>query len=199
MIDSEDAATLVIDFLETLKLQRPFLIGHSLGGWIAAEAAVFRPDHCAGLAFIAPLGIALDWTQSPNIFYYDPLALPGLFFADSTLAAARRYAPPPNEWDERFLHNREASMRLAFQPYLHSRRLKERLRFVKVPTLIVWGEQDKILNVEHAREWQTRLSHAEVALIPTAGHFPHVEQPEVCLPTLLEFLHTLSAKEAAAR
>jgi len=144
-------------------------------------------------------GIALDWTQAPNIFYYDPMALPRLFFADPTLVAARRYAPPPNEWDERFLHNREASMRLAFQPYLHSRRLKERLRFVKVPTLIVWGEQDKILSVEHAREWQMRLPHADVALIPRAGHFPHVEQPEVCLPTLLEFLRTLSVKEAAAR
>ena len=199
MVDSEDAATLVIDFLETLKLDRPFVIGHSLGGWIAAEAAVFRPDHFAGLVLIAPLGIALDWTQAPNIFYYDPMKLPGLFFANPTLAAACRYTPPPNEWDERFLHNREASMRLAFQPYLHSRRLKERLRFVKVPTLVVWGEQDKILTVEHAREWQMGLPHAEVALIPTAGHFPHVERPEVCLPTLLEFLRTLSAKETAAR
>ena len=199
MIDSEDAATLVIDFLETLKLERPLIIGHSLGGWIAAEAAVFRPNHFAGLALIAPLGIALDWTQAPNIFYYDPMALPGLFFADPTLVAARRYAPPPNEWDERFLHNREASMRLAFQPYLHSRRLKERLRFVTVPTLVVWGEQDKILSVEHAKEWQMRLPHTDVALIPRAGHFPHVEQPEVCLPALLEFLRTLSVKEAAAR
>jgi pimeloyl-ACP methyl ester carboxylesterase len=199
MVDSEDVATLVIDFLETLKLERPLLIGHSLGGWIAAEAAVFRPDHFAGLALIAPLGIALDWTQAPNVFYYDPMALPGLFFADSACEAARRYVPPPSEWDERLLRNREASMRLAFQPYLHSRRLKERLRFVEAPTLVVWGEQDKILGVEHTREWRMRLPRAEVALIPGAGHFPHVEQPEACLPTLMEFLHTLSVKEVAAQ
>jgi pimeloyl-ACP methyl ester carboxylesterase len=59
MVDVEDVATLVIDFLDTLKLERPLLIGHSLGGWIAAEVAVFRPDSLAGLALIAPLGVAL--------------------------------------------------------------------------------------------------------------------------------------------
>jgi pimeloyl-ACP methyl ester carboxylesterase len=48
MVDCEDVAPLVIDFLETLKLERPLVIGHSLGGWIAAEAAVFRPGHLAG-------------------------------------------------------------------------------------------------------------------------------------------------------
>lgn len=199
MVDAEDAAMLVIDFLDTLKLERPLVIGHSLGGWIAAEVAVFRPLHLAGLALIAPLGIALDWTQAPNVFYYDPAALAGLFFADPALEAARRYVPPPSEWDERFLHNREASMRLAFQPYLHSRRLKERLRFVAAPALIIWGDQDKILGAEHAREWQARLPHARIALIGAAGHFPHVERPEACLPTLIEFLDTLSAKEVAAR
>jgi pimeloyl-ACP methyl ester carboxylesterase len=199
MVDTEDAATLVIDFVDTLNLQRPVLIGHSLGGWIAAEVAVFRPVHLAGLVLVDPLGIALDWTQAPNVFYYDPLALPELFFADPALAAARRYLPPPQAWDERFLHNREASMRLAFQPYLHSRRLKERLRFIDVPTLIVWGEQDKILSAEHAREWQRRLPQAEVALIPGAGHFPHVEQPEACLPRVMEFLRTLSPTEGAPR
>jgi pimeloyl-ACP methyl ester carboxylesterase len=199
LVDCEDAATLLIDFLEALKLERPILMGHSLGGWIAAEAAIFRPLHLTGLVLVAPLGIALDWTQAPNIFYYDPMALPRLFFADPALAAARRYVPPPSAWDERLLHNREASMRLAFQPYLHSRRLKERLRFIEAPTLIVWGEQDKILGAEHAREWQARLPRAQAALISAAGHFPHVERPEACLPTLIEFLDTLSAKEVPVR
>lgn len=199
MVDLEDAATLVIDFLDTLKLERPIFIGHSLGGWLAAEVAIFRPRRLAGLALIDPLGIALDWTQAPNVFYHDPAALPGLFFANPTLEAARHYIPPPNEWDERFLRNREASMRFAFNPYLHSRRLKERLRFVEAPTLLLWGEQDKLLSAEHAREWEARLPHAEAALIQGAGHFPHVERPEGCLPTLMEFLHTLSTKEVAAR
>jgi alpha/beta hydrolase fold len=110
------------------------------------------------------------------------------------VAAARRYVPPPQEWDERLIHNREASMRLAFHPYLHSRRLKQRLRFVEAPTLILWGKQDHILGAEHAEQWQARLPHAEVALITGAGHFPHVEQPEACLPKVMEFLRTISAK-----
>lgn len=90
-------------------------------------------------------------------------------------------------------------MRFAFHSYLHSRRLKERVRFVETPTLVVWGEQDKVLGVEHAREWQRRLRHAKVALIQGAGHFPHVEQPKTCSSTLMKFLHTLSAKQVGAR
>jgi pimeloyl-ACP methyl ester carboxylesterase len=199
MMDVEDVATLVVDFLDTLRLDRPIMIGHSLGGWVAADVAIFRPYRIAGLVLIDPLGIALEWTQAPNIFYYDPATLAGLFFTDVTVAAARRYVPPPQEWDERLIHNREASMRLAFHPYLHSRRLKQRLRFVEAPTLILWGEQDRILGAEHAEQWQARLPHAEVALIKGAGHFPPVEQPEACLPKVMEFLRTISAKEVAAR
>ena len=93
--DMEDVATLLVEFLDALELSRPVLVGHSLGGWAAAELAVFRPRRLGGLAVIDPLGFTRDWTQVPDIFYNDPAALPGIFYADPNIEAAARYCPSP--------------------------------------------------------------------------------------------------------
>jgi pimeloyl-ACP methyl ester carboxylesterase len=143
--------------------------------------------------------VVLDWTQLPDVFYIDPAKLSSLFFADPSLVAARQYFPPPAEWDERFLRNREASVRLAFHPYLHSRRLKQRLRFATVPALVVWGEDDRLLPQEHAQAWRVCMPSVEVSIVKRAGHFPHVEQADMCLPILMGFLHRILATEAAPR
>lgn len=195
MIDMEDLATLLAEFLEALELKRPAIVGHSLGGWAAAELAVFRPASLRSLVLIDPLGIALDWTTMPNIFYCDPGSLPGVLFADASTQAARRYCPPPAEWDERFIVNRAASARLVFDPYLHSRKLAVRLRFATVPTLIIWGERDALISVAHAREWRERMPRASVSIVKGAGHLPHVERPEECMSSLLEFIKVAPTPE----
>jgi len=198
MRDLEDMATLLVDFLAAVGLNRPHVVGHSLGGWAAAELAVFRPSVVRSLVLIDPLGLAIDWTQIPNIFYNDPGLLAEIFFADPTTPAAHRYIPSPPEWDERFITNRVASARLAFAPYLHSRKLGIRLRFADVPTLIVWGERDALLSPAHAEEWRSRLPKATVVLVKGAGHFPHVECPEACVPRLLEFVERVTVESVPA-
>ena len=197
LTDMEDMATLLVEFLEALRLDRPHVVGHSLGGWAAAELAVFRPSSVRSLVLIDPLGIAIDWTKMPNIFYNNPGLLPEIFFADPSISAARRYVPPPVEWDERFITNRVASARLVFDPYLHSRKLGVRLRFADVPTLIIWGERDALVSAAHAEEWRLRMPRAEVSVVKGAGHLPHVERPEACVPQLLEFVGRVPSSEEA--
>ncbi len=197
LTDMEDLSTLLVELLDALKLDRPHIVGHSLGGWAAAELAIFRPSYARSLVLLDPLGIAVDWTKMPNIFYCNPVSLPGIFFADPSIPAARRYLPPPVEWDERFITNRSASARLAFNPYLHSRKLGFRLRFANVPTLIVWGEHDGLVPVDHSGEWRARMPNARVAIVKGAGHFPHVECPEACLPQLLDFIARASSPHEA--
>jgi pimeloyl-ACP methyl ester carboxylesterase len=187
LTDIEDLTTLLVEFLDALGLDCPHVVGHSLGGWAAAELAIFRPSSVRSLVLIDPLGIAVDWTKMPNIFYCDPGALPGIFFADPSIPAARRYAPPPVEWDERFIANRSASARLAFEPYLHSRKLGVRLRFANVPALIIWGERDALVSAAHAEVWRASMPMAEVSVVKDAGHLPHVECEDECLSQLLQF------------
>jgi 4,5:9,10-diseco-3-hydroxy-5,9,17-trioxoandrosta-1(10),2-diene-4-oate hydrolase len=72
--------------------------------------------------------------------------------------------------------------------------LLDELRRLTMPTLLVWGEQDWIFPVRHARDAVTRLQDGRLALIPESGHLPHVEQAEKCAAVLARFLgeHTTS-------
>jgi pimeloyl-ACP methyl ester carboxylesterase len=197
MSTMEDAALLLVEFLDALSLDVVAVVGHSLGGWAAAEVAVFRPIRVRRLVLIDPLGLCLDWTRIRNIFYCDPATLPGIFFSDSDGESASRYFPPTARWDERYIVNRAASARLAFEPYLHSRRLSVRLRFADTPALVIWGAEDRLLGSEHAQEWKARMPDAQTLVISGAGHFPHVEQPDACLPPILTFLHATNGREDA--
>jgi pimeloyl-ACP methyl ester carboxylesterase len=191
----EDVALLLIEFLDALSLDAVSVVGHSLGAWAAAEAAIFRPARVNALVLIDPLGVCADWTRVPNIFYCDPAALSKIFFSASGCAAAAQYLPPPSQWDERYIVNRAASARLTFEPYLHSRQLPVRLRFADVPALIVWGTEDRLLSVDHAAQWKALMPRAEIAFIKDAGHFPHVEQARACLPVILQFLRPANKRE----
>ncbi|MHB8573209.1 MAG: alpha/beta fold hydrolase [Candidatus Dormibacteria bacterium] len=68
----------------------------------------------------------------------------------------------------------------------------DRLHRIEVPTLIIWGANDPIFPVRHAREAAARLPHARLEVIDHCGHTPQVEQPELFNRTLLDFLSTAS-------
>lgn len=195
MAAMDDVALLLVAFLDALSLGSVFVAGHSIGGWAAAEVAIFRPQRVRGLVLIDPLGLCLDWTRIPNIFYCDPAALPGIFFSDAQAKTVSHYLPPPTRWDEKYIINRAASARLTFEPYLHSKRLAVRLPFAEVPAAIVWGAEDRLLSPDHAAQWKALMPSAQTVIIGGAGHFPHVERPDTCLPAILRFLQAAAGKE----
>lgn len=64
-----------------------------------------------------------------------------------------------------------------------------------LPTLIVWGDRDTIIPVEHAHDAHEAIPGSRLAIIEGAGHFPHVECPEEFLDVLLDFLDTTEPAE----
>ena len=70
-----DVAVLLLRFLDALSLEQPIVVASCLGGWVAAELAILRPERLARLVLISPLGLTQDWTQIPNLFYADPARL----------------------------------------------------------------------------------------------------------------------------
>lgn len=184
----EDVAMLIGEFLEALSLTNVDVVGHSLGGWVGAELAIFRPARVQSLVVVDPLGIAIDWTSIPNILYNDPANIPGFFFTEPTSAGARHYCPMPAEWNECYIHNRIALMRVAFKPYMHDPKLPARLRFIRSPTLVVWAKEDRFIGPEHSKIWEEALPSSEAVQIEGAGHFPHVENPNSCLRAVEDFL-----------
>jgi pimeloyl-ACP methyl ester carboxylesterase len=185
--EPRDVAVILLNLLDALSLERPILVGSCLGGWIAAEMAVMRPQRLAALTLIDPLGLCEDWTVTPNIFYAAPENVPGYFFADPSLQQARAYVPDRSEWSETFLENRLTSSKLVFDPYLHSHTLAHRLNLVAAPTLVLWGAQDPLLNADHAALWSSLIPGAQHTVIPGGGHLPYVEDLDAVIGAITAF------------
>ena len=183
-----ELAVILLKFLDALALARPIVVGSCLGGWTAAEMAVLRPERLCKLILIDPLGLTKDWTKMPNVFYANPVDVPGFFFADPSSAQARAYVPERSEWIETFLENRLTSSLLLFDPYLHSRTLAHRLHLLTTPTLVLWGGQDPLLSADHADVWTSLIPGAQSTIIAGGGHLPYVEDLEAVFSAIDTFV-----------
>ena len=70
---------------------------------------------------------------------------------------------------------------------MHNPRLKRWLHRVRLPTLLLWGEQDRIVAPPYAEGFLHEITGATLRVIPDAGHFPHWEQPEAFARELSAF------------
>src|SRR5207245_8925052 len=76
---------------------------------------------------------------------------------------------------------------------LRDPKLRRRLARVGMPALVVWGENDRIVDPDYGRAYAQSLPHARFTLIPEAGHLPQIEQPERLLTLVWEFADSITA------
>lgn len=153
------------------------LIGCSLGGWIAAELALLRPESIATLTLIDPAGLPGGPGQ-PDIFSLSPGESVERTFATAEFRS-RAAQPPPPEIAARLARSLEEARRIAASPYMHDPTLADRLRALSCPAVVIWGEEDGIIPASTAEAWREAIPEATIGLIPNAGHLPHLEQPEL--------------------
>jgi pimeloyl-ACP methyl ester carboxylesterase len=79
------------------------------------------------------------------------------------------------------------------------RMLLDRLRGLRVPVLLVWGDQDRVVPVAQARRAAARLPDAEVVVLSGCGHLPHVEDPAAFDRALVAFLDQGDRRTGPAR
>ena len=180
------------DLLEALGLESPNVVGHFLGGMIAAEMAALRPGSVGKLVLAAPAGLWLD--EEPGVDYFaTPMdELRGVLFAEPDSDAAKSVLPEPQDDLERGTQIIERVRSLAtvgkFLWPIPDKGLKKRMPRVKVPTLVVMGEQDKIVPVSYGAEYASRIANASVHTIENAGHMLMLEQAEEFAGVVREFL-----------
>src|SRR5215470_1741388 len=191
-----DVAMYYLDFLDDLAAtsggEKIHLVGQSLGGWIAAELATRNCSHLKSLALLAPAGIRVKGFPSGDNFIWSPEeATRNLVhdqaYAERAIAAA---AAASEAEADRALVNRYAAARLAWEPRRFSPALERWLHRIKVPTLVLWGAEDKLLPSAYAKRWQERVPGARVEIIPECGHLMHVEKSEVVANRILAFLES---------
>lgn len=196
-----------LDVLEELHLHRPILLGHSLGGMIAAEMACLAPTMFEKLILVSPFGIWVDEYPVPDLFSLLPFEFGDLFFDDSRMAAqllpgASDIADP--ESLRQFVIDTTRQLgtagKLLFP--IPNRRLAKRIYRLRTPTLLAWGEQDRLMRAgAYAARWQSLLPHAETVTIADAGHMLPYEQPRALANEIMRFGGspvTLNLKDGAS-
>jgi pimeloyl-ACP methyl ester carboxylesterase len=146
------------------------LVGFSLGGLVAARFAIEQKHRLRRLVLVAPAGLRVPGVAVDDLFRIPPEELPGrLVHRMDTLLP---YLPSdPGDVDftvDRYREIRTTAIMLWEQPY--DRVLPRWLGRVDIPTLVVWGDEDRLLPVDLADGWAALLPQATVATFPDAGH-----------------------------
>jgi pimeloyl-ACP methyl ester carboxylesterase len=84
--------------------------------------------------------------------------------------------------------SRETTGRYGWTPYMHDPKLKGRLHRIHVPTLVLWGEADRVVTPDYGRAFAAAIQAARFSTIDGAGHFPHLEQPDIFARRILDFV-----------
>jgi len=170
------------------------LIGHSMGAMIAAEMVALAPYGYGKLALISPLGLWLKDHPITDIFTQLPFEFPGLLFHDvavgTELLAGGGVDFNDPQAIQRFLIGNSRRLGTAGKILfpIPNRRLSKRLYRITNPTLLLWGDDDRLLPRPYADAWSTALAHAERQTIEAAGHMAPYEQPASVAAALATFL-----------
>ncbi len=190
MMSVSDLALFYLDTLQTLDLADVHLVGHSLGGWTAAELAVFNTARLKSLTLLAPAGCRSVEVPFGDIFLWDAETATRAQFFNQELAE-ERVAQLPNADLDVVLQNKAAVARLAWSPRLHNPQLPYWLHRIDVPTLILWGREDKIVPFDCHKAFVAHIPDHKLVALSETSHALHTERAEECDEAIASFYREL--------
>jgi pimeloyl-ACP methyl ester carboxylesterase len=156
--------------------------------------AAIEPRRVKKLVLIGPAGLWLDEYPTADFFAMTPEELVQAVFYDSQSDLAKAFLTMPQDQAaaSEVMIQRVRGFATAgrFLWPLPDRGLNERLYRVKAPTLLLWGEADKIIPPHYAQAFRQLLTGSEevkVTMIPHAGHMPLLEQPQKTTKAIFEW------------
>lgn len=182
------------DVLDALGIGEAVLVGHSLGGMLAAEMAAIEPRRVKKLVLVGAAGLWLDDCPTTDFFSLTPEELLPAVFYDPRSELAKAFLSLPQDKDaaNEVIIQRLKGFATAgrFLWPVPDRGLSERLYRVKAPTLLVWGEADKLIPPRYAQAFRQLLTgskEVKTVIIPKAGHLPLLEQTQAATKAIFEF------------
>jgi pimeloyl-ACP methyl ester carboxylesterase len=182
------------DVIDALGLERrPSLIGHSMGGMIAAEMACIANAAVEKLVLIGSAGLWLDKHPVPDIFAMLPFELARVLFADpksgeKILTGGIDFSNMDALQQFMVQNSRRLGTAGKILFPIPNRRLSKRLYRLRAPTLLVWGREDRLIPLVYAERWQQLVPGAKLAIVDAAGHMVPYEQPEKTAGEIERFL-----------
>jgi pimeloyl-ACP methyl ester carboxylesterase len=190
MMNVGDLAYFYLDVLEAMDLRDVHLAGHSLGGWTAAELAIRNTSRLKSLTLLAAAGCRSDAVPYGDIFLWDAETSTRNQFYDQKLAEERIKLLPQADLDV-VLQNKATVARLAWSPRLHNPQLHYWLHRIDVPTLMIWGRDDKIVPFDCHKAFQEEIKRAKLVALAQSGHSLHTERARECADAMAAFYREL--------
>lgn len=192
----DDVVDLVVyynDLLDAMNIDSMHVVGHSMGGMIAAELAALSPHRVRRLVLANAVGLWLENYPVADFFAMTPDQLGIALWHDPQSEVARAMMAVPDDEQEQLQAFLVRMQHLAtagkFLWPIPDKGLKKRIHRVKAPTLVLWGQSDGLVPVEYANAFQNAINGSQVSIMPRCGHMPMYENPAGFVEEITGFLN----------
>lgn len=198
--DRQGYGETVLNFMEQKKIEKAIVVGNSMGGALSLWIAIHHPERVTRLILIDTFGYPEKPSGMLSMLHpwLKPFAhllfgkavvrktLKQVYYDDSRITPelVEEYGRPfktPHAKDVPFWLSENLNAREDAEEF-------KKLPTIKIPTLILWGENDEFIAPEHAKSFHHDIQGSELVMIPQCGHIPQEEKPEVVLRAILDFL-----------
>lgn len=186
--DVIDFALYYHDFLDELQIENPHIVGHSLGGMLAAEMTALAPYRVNRLVLVGSAGLWLEDTPIPDFFTFTPQQLVDAVLHD-----------PKGPLGQMLLQQFQAP-EVALEMYkcmastgkfiwpIPDKGLKKRIHRIQPSTLIIWGASDKLIPPVYGEAFLKAIPGSRLVSFSKSGHMPMLEEPEEFVSVVTNFL-----------
>lgn len=187
-------------FVDALGIKRPHLAGNSMGGWIAMRYAMDYPDALASLILIDNAGVMgsqeSELQQLAADETYNPLSLHDLADSERFMAFVAHKPPriparlkPAFHADALRYQDQLDAIFWIIAREMRDDPLNDRLSEIQVPTLIIWGRHDRLIDVSCVPVMEAGIKGSQAVIFEDVGHVPMVEDPKATADAIRTFLH----------
>jgi pimeloyl-ACP methyl ester carboxylesterase len=176
-------AILYGDLLDDLLLEDVTVIGNSVGGWIAAEMALLGSPRITRVVLLDSVGIEAKGHSVADVSGLPVPEIQALSFHDPTPFRVDP-ATIPDAQKLIMAANAAALAVYAGSPAMADPTLLERLSGVTIPTLVLWGESDQIVEPAYGQIYAAAIPEARFEVLPATGHMPQMETPDLVLDAI---------------
>jgi pimeloyl-ACP methyl ester carboxylesterase len=178
-------AAVYAGLLEERDLRDVTVVGNSIGGWIAAELALLKSSRVSSVVIVDGVGIEVPGHPVVDFFSLtmDQVAAHS-YFNPASFRIDPSALPPAAQ---AIMARNRAALAVYGGQTMNDPGLAARLDAIAVPTLIIWGEADRIADVEYGRALAAAIPNGQFLLLRGTGHLPQIETPDQLLPPVWDF------------
>jgi pimeloyl-ACP methyl ester carboxylesterase len=186
-------AGLYSSLLDALELKDVTVIGNSVGGWIAAEMVLLSSLRLSGVVLIDAVGIGVEKHPIADVSGLSVPEIQALSFHDPVPFQVDPTSIPDAQ--KAIMAGNAAALAVyAGSPAMADPTLLARLGRVAIPTLVLWGESDRIVEPAYGQAYAAAIPGAHFEMLPATGHVPQMETPDLVLQAITEWDGLTSAK-----